>query len=359
MESRWLDLAREFSGLDDMKECLSSFEEEIRSLSDAFTKGRAEGFRGYATSRRSWLAYGLFFHPQTFARIDLILRELMARHPARFAGKSSWRVLDLGAGAGAASHAIAANLSATIQATWVDSSSVAMELGKAMAEPNKGLSIEAIAGNLREPPAGPFDLVVASYALNEAFGENDDAALDAWLARAVSTLAADGILILCEPLVYTAGQRMARLRSLALQKLGCHVLAPCLHQKACPLASQSAWCHDVRYWELPPGARYLNQRLHRSIQDLTFSFLALSKAPATESNAAGDARIVAPVRWLKGRWEMTGCAGDGSLHTYEVLARGFSAEQKERLNHLERGDVVHLDIDRVLGDPPRTRATLR
>ena len=359
IELWWLDQARKETQLKDRLACLNALEEDFRLLSDGFTTEREGGFDSYTKSRRAWAAYGLFFFPQTYARVRYIIDEVKERHPSLLSAKRPLRVLDLGAGTGAATLAVSESLGVEIDATWVDLSSEALALGKQLVSSVKSLSVTVSVSDLRQLPEGRFDLIVVSYALNEAFGENADDAMKAWLDAAISRLDEHGILVICEPVVKTFGPRMAKLREWALGDFGCHMIAPCLHDKACPLAAKGEWCHDVRSWPMPWAVQTLNKRLNRTLQDIKFSFLVLTRQAVAQEPEASQARLVEPVRWLKGHWEMTGCAADGQLHRYDLLARNFTADEKEQVRALERGHVIRVKIERALGDGKTLRVTKR
>jgi ribosomal protein RSM22 (predicted rRNA methylase) len=198
-----------------------------------------------------------------------------------------------------------------------------------------------LCGDVRRPPPGAWDLIVVSYALNEAFAGAGEAPLTAWLEEAAGRLTADGLLIVCEPAETEPG-RMAWLRQRAAGLENIHIWSPCLHRGACPLAGRGEGCHDVRRRPAPESVRLLNRRLHRDVVNLKFSSLVVGKRPVGVAVGPEQFRLVAPVRWLKGKWAMTGCAGDGQLRCYEVLQRALSSEQKRGMDRLERGQVLEL-----------------
>jgi ribosomal protein RSM22 (predicted rRNA methylase) len=360
LERWWLERARRATGHADTRAALDELDPLVSSLSDGFTKARRAGMGGYTADRRAWIAYGLYYFPQTCTRLRLIARELLARG---WKPPSQIRALDLGAGTGAAATGLTLAVDRPVRATLLDHSPAALELAREMAEvmqcTGHPMNVETRLGDLRRPPDGEWDVVLSSYALNEALVEATEDERKQWLADATSRLSGGGVLILCEPVVQERGQQMAELRDWAIRDLKLRVLAPCFHEAACPLAARGEWCHDVRTWKVPEAARYLNRHLHRSIGDLKFSFLVLARF-AIETRVEGDARhrarIVAPVRWLKGKWQMTGCADDGQLHDYEVLKRGLAAEHRHYLDGLERGDGVVFRGVNAVGNPPVLRA---
>jgi hypothetical protein len=50
--------------------------------------------------------------------------------------------------------------------------------------------------------------------------------------------------------------------------------------------------------------------------------------------------MVSPMSRMKGHFLMTGVAGDGQEHIYELLFRNLDATQKKTLRKMERGDFL-------------------
>lgn len=373
IERWWMEEAVRREGADSDEQLLERMESAVSALSDGFTTDRARGFGGYADDPRAWLAYGLFYFPQTFMRIRWILQEAMARHPISPTPPEGLRILDLGAGTGAASAAALSALRTTtaapVRLTLVDSSRAALELAQSIFATHPlghaDISVSCQAADLRlalPSLEGPWDLILISYALNEAFAGTPDGPLRRWWEQLAGRLAPDGMLIVCEPLVRETGPFMLSLRQWALDpSMGLHVLAPCLHEEDCPLpAAQSAAtlsCHDVRHWRVPGSMQFLNRRLFRGIHDLKFSFLALSRHPQVSGEYS--ARLVSPLLREKGRWRCAACFADGVLRRCEIPQRGLSRTQKDAVDALERGDTVAFTDLTPLKDGRTWRGALR
>ncbi len=373
LEAWWLAEAGRRMELKDPAALLDRLEPLVSELSDSFTTERGAGFAAYARRPFAWLAYSLFYFPQTFMRLQWIVQEAASRlqaipAPAR---PEPLRVLDLGSGTGAAS---AAWLTAwprsaddAIDLTAVDASDGALDLMEELIHANRPLFGDVdltvrcadLRSEIRRLP-GEWDVVLISYALNEAFHDASDHELRSWWRLLTDRLAPGGLLIVCEPLVLSGIPLVVRLREWALTpETGVQVLAPCLHQYDCPMADgASGWCHDVRRWRVSESVQTLNRRLFRSVHDLKYSFLALVKQPVPGHDDAGRARLVAPVFTEKGRWSFRGCAADGCLRTYEVLQRNLDRSGHDAVDALERGDVVPFKSPVLLGDGLTYRAQL-
>ncbi len=118
------------------------------------------------------------------------------------------------------------------------------------------------------PIPGRYELVIASYMLNEL----DAAARDALLERLWA--ATSGVLLIVEPGTPECFEQLRRARARILE-LGGHVIAPCPHERACPLTGGD-WCHF--------SCRVARSRLHRSLkggdapyEDEKFGYMAFAR----------------------------------------------------------------------------------
>ena len=222
-----------------------------RQLSDRY---RQDGLH-YATSdirsQLDALAYAVTRMPATLATTRVVLRELQ-----------SWctdteirSVLDLGAGPATTLWAAAAELSGLSSATVVEPNPYMMALGRQLlVETSVATRVETVwhAGGLPDTfDEGTHDLVVAGYLLTELDpGDRAQVVDQAWRAgrHAVVVIlpgSAPGFQILLE----------ARRQ---LLDLGATIIAPCPHQRACPLGDDD-WCHF--------GVRLNRSSLHRRLKD--------------------------------------------------------------------------------------------
>lgn len=85
-------------------------------------------------------------------------------------------------------------------------------------------------------------------------------------------------LILIEPSTQDDGRRLMQWRQQLIDK-GYHIEAPCTHQGACPLLTQSPkdWCHDRILFQQPVWFQKIEQHLPMKNRSLTFSYLIASK----------------------------------------------------------------------------------
>lgn len=354
----------------DFADAQSTLQADIQRLSDLFTTQRQADFGDYGRDDRLLLAYGLFYFPQTFARISFPLREaLLLRNWHPHSPDEPLRLLDLGSGLGGATLG-AATLFAEmpfvsgIEALAVDQSASSLATLRQLVQENSthlpGITLKTKPGDLRNwfkktPPTERYDIIMASFSLGEAFFEASDEAVHEWIKTALSRLRPNGLLLITEPSLRETSERLERLRDLIAASSSASILAPCLHHQRCPLLELGKfWCHEVRNWVVPESLSFLNRHLFRAVKDLKFSFLLLtpSGVPALPAEIM---RLVSPMSEMKGRLLWSGCAGDGQRYEYEIQKRDLAREDRADLNQIQRGDIVEVATSAPLGEPGKRR----
>jgi len=366
LEIWWLEKARATLGVKYASDAMKLLAPDVEKLSDSFTTERAAGFGDYAKDERAQLAYGLFFFPQTFVRTLFQFDEIVNRCGWKPASGRVVRIADVGAGSGSAGFAIASRLlnECNVELTAIENSAAALGFARLLARkhwPKAGFKERC--DSLLEfgaDASATFDIIVASFSLNEYFQDRPDAEFDAWIDRALARLSDGGLLLISEPAMKTTGDRIGRFRNRVAASGRQTVLAPCLHHRSCPMlaAGGREFCHEVRWWKPTRSMQSLNSRLFRTIQFLKYSFIAVANRPphATEETAE-TARLVSPMMNLKGRLQCDACAADGSIRRYEILTRNLGGEAKLALRNSERGDVIRWGEPSLLGDGETHRAT--
>lgn len=337
----------------------------VQELSDLFTAERpAKGYGDYLDEPQVLAAYGLFFFPQSFERAAYALHRMLARG---WKPPASVRILDLGAGPGPCGLAAAAVLQAAghqVHLTAVDHSAAALRSLRtlaAAAAPPVPCAIHT--GPLTAPPAGPFDLVVCGFALNEVLAGRDDDARTQAVRALRPLLAPGGLLLVLEPAFKETAEPLTRVGDALAAGPEFHRWGPQLGAHPCPFraAKSPHWEHEVRRWNPPPAWERLNRTLHRDGQFLRFAWVALgTEAPPPLPPApAGGAllRLVSPLEALKGRLIFSAVTPDGQLVSVQLPNKGLSRrDEKELGQKFQRGDVVTLDRWEALGTPGWFRA---
>ena len=238
-------------------------------LSAAYRRG---GTSAVIADEADALAYLVTRMPATYAVIQSVLTQAMKIAPD-FTPSS---FLDVGAGPGTAAWA-ARDMWPSLTAALVEPNPVFRTIAARLMP-----DAQIIAGGL-EVNLPSADLVMASYVLAEL------REMDAPKIAETLWKAAGQMLVLIEP---GTPQGFARIRAAraALIAAGGHVVAPCTHDKACPL-TEGDWCHF--------SERLARSRDHKiakgadvPFEDERYSYIAVSRVPVDH---AGRARIIKPV----------------------------------------------------------------
>jgi ribosomal protein RSM22 (predicted rRNA methylase) len=376
LESWWLAEAGRRLNLRDPKTIAQRLAEPAGKLSDAFTVDRAKNFADCYADPLTVAAYGNYFFPQTYARTQLVVSELLNFRRWQPPQDRPLRLLDLGGGIGAALIAGTDLLAEKfpdikLHASLVDQSDTALKLYRQLARGQRKRHLfnsAAIHANFANPAQWQIehaqDLIIASFSLGESFFQKPDTEVRAWLAQVQGKLTDNGLLIILEPALKETAERLERLRDFVVSDAtkSWHIWGPCLHEKNCPLlAGKKHWCHEVRNWSIPPTVNRINDKLRRSVWDLKFSFLVLGKtAPPTATPTNGDprhVRLLTPAVSGHGKLLMSGCNANGEHAEYDILKRHLDKPAEKKLATLKRGNLVTFGVLEKLGGKNQYRLT--
>jgi ribosomal protein RSM22 (predicted rRNA methylase) len=244
--------------------------------------------------------------PRTIAALESIFASTTIAAPRR--------VLDLGAGTGAARE--------MIRARWSDAEVVAVDK-----VPGPGILRADVTRTVRPIGVdGRFDLVVAAHLLNELPLDIDGRArlVQNWCR---DLLEEQGTCILIEPALRQTSRDLLAVHD-RLIAAGLFVVAPCLLQGPCPaLLRERDFCHM--------SAATIAQGRSR----VDFSYLVLRKqgAPCTDTSRF---RIVSDPMKDKGRLRLFACGPAGRPLVMRLDRERSPSNQL--LDELERGAVVDI-----------------
>lgn len=266
-------------------------------------------------------AYVISRLPATYAAVTAVLDEICEAAPD-FAPRS---LLDAGAGPGGASWAVLEAWPGVERASLLDSSPVFLEMARRLAAggPDVLARAEMLRGDLTAPGEGwpKADLVITSYALAEIAPQRLDAAVDGLWA------ACEGVLAIIEPGTPAGSARVLAMRE-RLIAAGGVVVAPCPHDRACPLAAPN-WCHFAQ--RLP---RRRDHRLAKGaeapFEDEKYAYVAVARPHVALAERL--ARVLAPPRSAKPGLDFELCGPQGLEHRFVAKRNraAFAAHRRLR-----------------------------
>jgi ribosomal protein RSM22 (predicted rRNA methylase) len=193
------------------------------------------------------LGYAAYRLPATYVAVRAALEQVVLADP----GLRPGTLLDLGGGSGAAAWAAVEAFPGLTGVTVLDQVQPALTLGQRLAARHPVLrGATWRAERLLEAELPEVDLVTISYVLGELTSPDQESLV----ARAAA--AAPAVLVV-EPGTPAGYERVLAARD-ALLAAGLRVVAPCPHQRPCPLEPGRDWCHF--------GARLNRSALHRRVK---------------------------------------------------------------------------------------------
>ena len=266
--------------------------------------------------------------PRTGPALTKILGEVFPEPQAR---RRPRRVLDLGAGTGAAGAAVERYFGSDVDLVSVDR----LRAGAGGIHA-KGLiaDVTDLAALIRvaaPAPNGRFDLVVAAHVLNELFVDDPSSGRPAKLATLVrrwsEALVGDGgTLIVVEPALRETSRVLLAVRD-ELLRVGLHIVAPCFFTGPCPaLLRPRDWCHDAVHTD----------RQHAAV-DFSYLVMRASGEPVSDASLF---RIVSDPLPEKGRFKLYGCGASGR-HAIARLDRHATPANGD-MDRLARGDIAQI-----------------
>jgi ribosomal protein RSM22 (predicted rRNA methylase) len=287
------------------------------TISQRYREERRDG-KSHVANNREALAYLAVRLPATYAAVRASFAAVAEARPD-FAPRTG---LDIGAGPGTAVWAAAECWPTLADAQIVEASPIFRAFGEQL-----GGELQQLRTTWRtsdvvvdEIDGEPRDLVTLTYVLNELASEDRTRLLERlWRSTA-------DMLVIVEPGTPAGWQRILAARRQLIESGG-HIVAPCPHQRDCPIQPPD-WCHFAR--------RVARSRLHKQVkgvdvpwEDEKFIYIAVSRRAAT----AAGARVIARPRKASGRVTLKLCRPDGSAG-----AQLFSRRDGERFKRASRSD---------------------
>lgn len=293
----------------------------VTALTSAYKQGNAGGPAVDSPAKLG--AYLQVRMPATFAANRRVLREVAMLVP----GCQPRSLLDLGAGPGTTMWAAAEVFPSIENYTLVERDRKMLEIGRrfAASSPNQAMRsavwVQSDIGGASGPDA---DMVVISYALGELTPHQQKSAVETAWSRARQ------MLIVIGP--GTPGEFQTILAARAhLLELGAHLLAPCPHESACPMAEGSDWCHFSQRLERSSDHRRLKSGA-LGYEDEKFSYVVATRGVA----AKAPARILRHPLKHSGHVQLRLCTETGLS---QITVTKSQKESYRRARKAEWGDA--------------------
>ncbi|MDB4990319.1 MAG: hypothetical protein JWN04_5497 [Myxococcaceae bacterium] len=329
----------------------------VMAVSHVYTRERAQMA---SLDKRALLARAGFFWPRDLVKVFGPLDELARVQLTP--RKDTLRVLDVGAGLGATSFGLARWLRARalpvskLHVVALEQNATALKgfssFVRALGElPDEfvPIELEPRASDLRSTRfSGDFDIVLFGFVLNELYLELPAADRIAkrveLLQQASSRLGEGGSIIVLEPALKDTTRELMQLRdALAATHAAPFVMAPCLHERACPmLASERDWCHQELAYALPKPLADIAKAASLRYEGLRYASLVLANQPRPHQAPQPLYRIVSDRLVSKGKLELIGCGP--SYQRFTRLDR-HESEANEAFGTAQRGAVLAITGD--------------
>jgi ribosomal protein RSM22 (predicted rRNA methylase) len=261
------------------------------------------------------LAYLCTRFPATFAANYCVFSEIQQKSMS----KDIYSVLDIGSGSGAAFWGAKQVLEGLSSYTFLERDPHLVEIGKSLikAVPTSIETAWMTGDYTKILPSSKYDLVVISYSL----GEVDSRLWEGLLNQAFDC--SNKMIVILEPGTPVGYKKLMKMREILI-RLGGSLVAPCPHNKACPIQGAD-WCHFSQ--------RLPRTSLHRLVksgslgyEDEKFSYLAVSK---NKYNVRGERILRHPLQ-RPGYIEWESCSSSEGIVQRKVLKREREAFNKAK-----------------------------
>lgn len=277
---------------------IQSISDQTKKLWSVFNLKRDELDRDYMSDEKMLLGYlSAFFVPNIERVRHALVSSGIQKNLSELATNDIIRVLDYGAGPLSATFGTLValeqiltnskfeiNIPKKIEITVVERSERAYQFGKKCLEACKSIDVEISLERLTSvPKQRKFDFVLAANVLNEIPQRHQANTLHV-LVEAMST-ERPSLMLLLEPGQDSHAKRLSELRDELLSAPALHskhILAPCPHNKPCPLGpkmNRTDWCWFRSKFTPPPFQSELDSKSKLDHTELAYSFFLLEALP--------------------------------------------------------------------------------
>ena len=293
--------------------------EAAANLSGRYRSRQPTSTGAFVRSSADILAYAAVRFPATFAALYAVLSAVQARKP-------DWQprtLLDAGAGPGTAMWAASELWPQLEQVTLLEREEAMIAFGKQLATHARSEALRSarwqkvdLSGKWESIPCV---LVTTSYVLGEVEATKRERFIEKLWSLTTDTL------VIIEPGTPVGFSHIRAARQ-QLIGTGAHVIAPCPHDRECPMIGND-WCHFAQ--------RVSRTSLHRSVkqvdlsyEDEKFSYIAVSRTPSSASTPIAG-RVIRHPQNRPGHIHLELCTPSG-LHSAVVTRKDKAAFRQAR-----------------------------
>lgn len=292
--------------------------ENAQKISEKYRDNDGKG-KKMVTQDNEALAYAISRMPSTYCAIYSVLLNVLKSYNRRIN-----RVLDIGAGTGAATWAVS-NIIEPEKIICLEREQAMRDIGsklmKQHIENAEWKEFDLVANEIDEKA----DLIITSYVINELNkSDREKSILKMWEAT-------NDLLVIIEPGTPEGFKHILEAREILLEK-NAHIVAPCICNEKCPINSNEDWCSFY--------VRVARSGIHRQAkkgelgyEDEKFSYIAFSKQPININGA----RILRHPQINSGYVKVKLCTNKG------IEERIYSKKDKEiykQVRKLDAGDII-------------------
>lgn len=315
------------------------FSRGVDLLSTAFTEERSHLPKNYFNKKEFRSAYLLYFVLTNAAKVWKCLEQISP-------SPGPLRILDLGCGPATASLACAGffkdrslHITGLEQNRGIikDACGLWKKMGLAKNLQIKNVPVDA--RNIKRILQGKkFDLVIAANFLNEFPWREQVAICEALLQHT-------RFLIVIDPALQKTTRELMALRDRLIDNRSAQVLAPCLHQRRCPMlaANKRDWCHFYINWKCPLLIREADRIVGNKHDYLKMAYMILQNTSLRVAPALKQSpdiwRVVSSPLISKGKKELILCGWNGELRKIDRLDKEKSYDNAN-FDYAKRGDIV-------------------
>ncbi len=333
---------------------LKFFARGASELSQRFTDNRSNLQPGYLSRPELRSGYLLYFLPINFTKALWVFSQL----PESFWKKSQWDLLDLGSGPATASLAFLyclgkKNPKALLRIHLVDQNKAILKDGENLLLSAQKLffsqgkiQIVTTANDLGKGiPQGKFDFIVMHHVLNELVKSSAQDRSEVMQKKVLPHLKSSGVLAILEPALKRPNRELMAMRDHLLEEGSYKIIAPCLHEQACPMlkTTRNDWCHFYIDWQEPAFLKRLDQLLEHDNRFLKVAYLLMSPQKKIQAPSADETRVFRVVSnrmTRNGKLEVIICGTPGKIRLARLETERSSANRD--LERMRRGDLLKL-----------------